>query len=210
MLGRLEGKLVIATHNPGKLAEISGLLALYGIEAISAAELGLPEPEETGGSFSANAAIKARAAAEGAKLPALADDSGLCVEALGGAPGINSARWAGPARDFGAAMKKVEQALQAAGARPPFRAHFACALALALPGQETQIFEGKVFGELVFPARGNLGFGYDPIFLPEGLARTFGEMTPQEKHGIPAGGLPGLSHRARAFQAFVRACLASR
>lgn len=207
---RLEGKLVIATHNAGKLAEMRELLAPYGVVALAAAELGLPEPEETGASFVANAVIKARAAADSAKIPALADDSGLCVEALDGAPGINSARWAGPARDFGAAMKKVEQALQAASVRPPFKAHFVSALALAFPDGETQSFEGKVFGELVFPPRGGLGFGYDPIFLPDGFSRTFGEMTGQEKHGIPADDAPALSHRARAFQTFARACLANR
>ena len=207
---RLEGKLVIATHNAGKLAEMRELLAPYGIAASSAAELGLPEPEETGPSFISNAVIKARAAADSAKIPALADDSGLCVVALDGAPGINSARWAGTARDFGAAMQKVEQALQAATARPPFKAHFVSALALAFPDGETQGFEGKVFGELVFPPRGSLGFGYDPIFLPGGFARTFGEMTRQEKHGIPADGSPALSHRARAFQAFACARLAIR
>lgn len=200
-------KLVIATHNPGKLAEVRELLSPYGIEALSAGDLGLPEPEETGASFAANAVIKAKAAAGAAALPALADDSGLCVYALGGAPGVNSARWAGPSRDFAAAMHKVAEALLAANARPPFKAHFACALALALPGGETDVFEGKVFGELVFPPRGTLGFGYDPIFLAEGFARTFGEMTRQEKHGIPPDGSPGLSHRARAFQAFARACL---
>jgi XTP/dITP diphosphohydrolase len=206
---RLEGKLVIATHNTGKLAEMRDLLAPYGVVAIAASELGLPEPEETGPSFISNAEIKARAAAGSAKIPALADDSGLCVAALNGAPGINSARWAGTARDFGVAMKKVEHALKAANARPPFKAHFVSALALAFPEGETQSFEGKVFGELVFPPRAGLGFGYDPIFLPEGFARTFGEMTGQEKHGIPADGSPALSHRARAFQAFARACLAS-
>ena len=207
---RLEGKLVIATHNEGKLAEMRELLAPYGVVAIAAAELGLPEPEETGADFIANAVIKARAAAGCAKIPALADDSGLCVAALNGAPGINSARWAGTARDFGAAMKKVEQALHAANALPPFKAYFVSALALAFPDGEVQSFEGKVFGELVFPPRGNLGFGYDPIFLPVGFSRTFGEMTRQEKHGIPADGSPALSHRARAFQALARACLASR
>ncbi|MCI0465609.1 MAG: RdgB/HAM1 family non-canonical purine NTP pyrophosphatase [Beijerinckiaceae bacterium] len=209
MSRRLAGKLVIATHNPGKLAEVRELLAAYGVEAISAAELGLPEPDETGASFSENAGIKARAAAQIARLPALADDSGLCVEALGGAPGIHSARWAEEARDFGAAMKKVERALAAAKARPPLKAHFACALALAFPDGESHIFEGKVYGELLFPPRGTLGFGYDPIFLPEGFGRTFGEMTPQEKHGIPADGSQGLSHRARAFQNFARACLST-
>jgi XTP/dITP diphosphohydrolase len=210
MSRRLEGKLVIATHNAGKLAEMLELLAPYGVVAIAASELGLPEPEETGASFISNAEIKARAAAGSAKIPALADDSGLCVTALDDAPGINSARWAGTTRDFADAMKKVERALQAANARRPFKAHFVSALALAFPDGETQNFAGKVFGELVFPPRGNLGFGYDPIFLPEGFARTFGEMTGQEKHGIPADGSPPLSHRARAFQAFARARLASR
>ena len=176
--------------------------------AIASSDLGLPEPEETGVSFISNAVIKARAAADSAKIPALADDLGLCVAALDDAPGINSARWAGTARDFGAAMEKVEHALRAANARPPFKAHFVSAVALAFPNGETQSFEGKVFGELVFPPRGSLGFGYDPIFLPDGYSRTFGEMTGQEKHGIPGDGSPALSHRARAFQAFVRARLA--
>ncbi|MGH6868701.1 MAG: RdgB/HAM1 family non-canonical purine NTP pyrophosphatase [Methylocella sp.] len=206
----LEGKLVIATHNSGKLAEMRELLASYGLAAIAAPELGLPEPEETGADFISNAVIKARAAAGRAKIPALADDSGLCVAALKGAPGINSARWAGTPRDFGVAMRKVENALQTANARAPIKAHFVSVLALAFPDGETQSFEGKVFGELVFPPRGNLGFGYDPIFLPDGFARTFGEMTRQEKHGSPADGSPALSHRARAFQAFARACLANR
>lgn len=204
---KLDGKLVIATHNAGKLAEMRDLLAPHGIAAISAAELGLPEPEETGGTFIANAEIKARAAASRANIPALADDSGLCVAALDGAPGINSARWAGDGRDFGAAMRKVEQVLRAAKASPPFKAHFTCALALAFPRGDVQSFEGKVFGELVFPPRGSLGFGYDPVFLPDGFSRTFGEMTPEEKHGIPPDGSPGLSHRARAFQIFAQACL---
>jgi XTP/dITP diphosphohydrolase len=207
---RLVGKLVIATHNTGKLAELRELLAPYGLVAIPASELGLPEPEETGPNFISNAEIKARAAADGAKIPALADDSGLCVAALDDAPGINSARWAGTAREFGAAMKKVEQALQAVKALPPFKAHFVSVLAVVFPDGETQSFEGKVFGELIFPPRGSLGFGYDPIFLPDGYSRTFGEMTRQEKHGIPGDGSPALSHRARAFQAFARACLASR
>jgi XTP/dITP diphosphohydrolase len=207
MPAMLQGKLVIATHNAGKLKEMRELLAPYGVAALSAAELGLPEPEETGASFIANAEIKARAAADRAKIPALSDDSGLCVHALDGAPGINSARWAGASRDFDAAMKKIEDALRATDARPPFKAHFACALALAFPQGEVRSFEGKVFGELVFPPRGSLGFGYDPIFLPEGFTQTFGEIAPQEKHGIPADGSPGLSHRARAFQIFARACL---
>jgi XTP/dITP diphosphohydrolase len=203
-------KLVIATHNAGKLAEMRGLLAPYGVLAVAASDLGLPEPEETGKTFIENAEIKARAAAGRANIAALADDSGLCVDALEGAPGINSARWAGSSRDFGAAMEKVEQALRAARANPPFNAHFACALALAFPGGDVQSCEGKVFGELVFPPRGSLGFGYDPIFLPEGYARTFGELTSEEKHGIPADGSPGLSHRARAFQILAQACLGGR
>jgi XTP/dITP diphosphohydrolase len=207
MSRRLEKKLVIATHNAGKLAEMRELLSPYGIVTFSAGDLGLPEPEETGTSFIANAELKARAAADHARAPALADDSGLCVDALDGAPGINSARWAGDSRDFGAAMKKVEQALQAAKAQPPFKAHFVSVLSLAFPGGETQNFEGKVFGELVFPPRGNLGFGYDPIFLPDGFARTFGEMASEEKHSIPSDGSLALSHRARAFQIFARACL---
>jgi XTP/dITP diphosphohydrolase len=206
---RLKGKLVVATHNTGKLAEMRELLAPYAVLAIAASDLSLPEPEETGASFISNAVTKARAAAGSAKIPALADDSGICVGALDGAPGINSARWAGAARDFGAAMEKVQHALQAANARPPFKAHFVSALALAFPNGETQSFEGKVFGELVFPPRGGLGFGYDPIFLPNGYSRTFGEMTGQEKHGIPGDGSTALSHRARAFQAFAHACLAS-
>ncbi|QBR70947.1 non-canonical purine NTP pyrophosphatase, RdgB/HAM1 family [Beijerinckiaceae bacterium] len=207
MSGRLEGKLVIATHNAGKLAEMRELLVPYGITTVSAGELGLPEPEETGDSFIANAEIKARAAAELAQSPALADDSGLCVAALDGAPGINSARWAGDSRDFEAAMNKIERTLQTAKARPPFKAHFVCVLSLAYPGGDTRNFEAKVFGELVFPPRGRLGFGYDPIFLPDGFERTFGEMASEEKHSIPSDGSLALSHRARAFQMFARACL---
>jgi XTP/dITP diphosphohydrolase len=207
MLAKLQGQLVIATHNSGKLKEMRELLAPYGVAAVSAAELGLPEPEETGASFVANAEIKARAAADRANIPALSDDSGLCVDALDGAPGINSARWAKASRDFDAAMKKIESALRTAGASPPFTAYFACALALAFPHGEVRSFEGKVYGELVFPPRGTLGFGYDPIFLPNGFSRTFGEIAPKEKHGIPADGSPGLSHRARAFQIFAKACL---
>jgi XTP/dITP diphosphohydrolase len=206
MTSRIDGTLVIATHNSGKLAEMRDLLLPYGVTTVSARELDLAEPEETGSSFIANATIKAEAAAKGANLCALADDSGLCVDALGGAPGIHSARWAGQGRDFGAAMIKVREALNAAGAVPPFAAHFCCALALASPDRDTLVFEGKIFGTLVFPPRGTLGFGYDPIFLPEGFARTFGEMSAGEKHGIPADGSEALSHRARAFQALVRAC----
>ena len=208
---RLTGRLVIATHNRGKLWEMQELLKPYGIDAVSAGELGLPEPEETGETFADNAALKARAAADAAQLAALADDSGLCVDALGGEPGLHSARWAeltpGGARDFGAAMKKVEAALAEAGAKPPYRAHFISVLALAWPSGEIEIFEGRVHGTLVFPPRGTKGFGYDPIFLPDGLTRTFGEMMMDEKQAMPADGSLALSHRARAFQAFARARL---
>lgn len=208
---RLKGRLVIATHNRGKLWEMQALLAPYGLEAVSAGELGLPEPEETGTTFAANAELKARVAAGAAQLPALADDSGLCVDALDGAPGLLSARWAeiipGGARDFAAAIGKVEAALKHASAKPPFRAHFISALALAWPNGETESFEGRIDGTLVFPPRGTKGFGYDPIFLPDGSTRTFGEMMMDEKQAIPSDGSPALSHRARAFQAFARACL---
>jgi XTP/dITP diphosphohydrolase len=211
MRQRLAGRLVIATHNPGKLWEMRALLAPYGIEAISAADLDLHEPVETGASFAANAELKARSAASAAKLPALADDSGLCVDALGGAPGLLSARWAetapGGPRDFATAIEKVEAALRKAGAEPPFHAHFVSVIALAWPDGRTESFEGEVFGTLTFPPRGKLGFGYDPIFLPDGLRRTFGEMMMAEKQAIPADGSPALLHRARAFQAFARACL---
>ena len=211
MLRKLKGRLVIATHNAGKLWEMQDLLAPYGLDAVSAGDLGLPEPEETGETFRANAELKALAAAQAAGLPALADDSGLCVEGLGGAPGIYSARWAevapGGPRDFAVAMKKVETALKEAGATPPFAAHFVSVIALAWPDGTVESFEGKVFGSLVFPPRGTLGFGYDPIFLPEGLERTFGEMMAAAKQAIPADGSPALSHRARAFQTFARAYL---
>jgi XTP/dITP diphosphohydrolase len=208
----LSGKLVIATHNSGKLREMRELLSPYGLEAVSAGDLGLPEPEETGDTFAANAALKAKAAAAAANLTALADDSGLCVAALGDAPGIYSARWAqedpGVPRDFGAAMAKIERELHKVGAAPPFHAHFVSVIALAKPDGEVACFKGEVHGALVFPPRGTLGFGYDPIFLPQGRDRTFGEMTADEKHGIPADGSLALSHRARAFQAFARAFLA--
>jgi len=211
MPGKLKGQLVIATHNAGKLWEMRELLSPYGLGAVSAGDLGLPEPEEIGESFHANAELKARAAAEGAGLPALADDSGLCVDALSGAPGIYSARWAevapGGPRDFAIGMERVEAALREAGAAPPYKAHFVSVIALAFPDGEIECFEGKVFGTLVFPPRGTLGFGYDPIFLPEGLDKTFGEMMAAEKQAIPPDGSPALSHRARAFQAFARAYL---
>jgi XTP/dITP diphosphohydrolase len=204
---QIAGKLVIATHNSGKLWEMRELLAPYGVDAVSAGELGLPEPEETGNTFAENARLKASSAAAAAQLPAFADDSGLCVEALDGAPGIYSARWAGETRDFGSAMRKVEAELGARAATPPFRAAFISALCLAWPDGHAEEFEGRVDGELVFPPRGTKGFGYDPIFLPDGHARTFGEMMSAEKHAMPADGSRALSHRARAFQALARSCL---
>src|SRR5579871_4858908 len=187
-------RLVIATHNPGKLVEMRELLAPYGIDAISAGELGLAEPEETGMTFRDNARIKAVAAAKASGLPAFADDSGLAVDALGGAPGIMSARWAGPDRDFAAAMQRIENELNALGASRPEqrRAHFACALCLAWPDRHVEEFEGRVDGVLVWPPRGTKGFGYDPIFLPDGFDRTFGEMQSDEKHGLALKG-SGLS-----------------
>ena len=201
------GRLVIATHNAGKLREMRELLAPYGVQAVSAADLGLVEPEETGKTFIENAAIKAEAATDATGFPAFADDSGLCVDALGGEPGIVSARWAKEAGSFEAAMDGLKRRLDAAGATPPYRAHFTSALALARLGAETLTFEGTINGKLVFPPRGTVGFGYDPIFLPEGLDRTFGEISSEEKHGIPADNSRALSHRARAFQDFARACL---
>jgi XTP/dITP diphosphohydrolase len=208
---RIEGELVIATHNPGKLAELRELLAPFGIKAASAGELGLAEPEETGTSFRENARIKAAAAAAAAQRPAFADDSGLVVEGLGGAPGIHSARWAGDTKDFAAAMRRIEDGLAARGAVHPRerKAHFVCALCVAWPDRHVEEFEGRIDGTLVWPPRGTAGFGYDPIFLPDGHARTFGEMTSDEKHGLPPLGT-GLSHRARAFRQLAEACLAPR
>ncbi len=188
-------KLVIATHNRGKLEEIAALLAPYGVAVVGAAELGLDQPEETGLSFTENAEIKARAAAAATGLPALADDSGLAVAALGGAPGIYSARWAGPAGDFGAAMARVEAELGDATDRQAF---FVAALALAWPDGHCETFEGRVDGTLVAPPRGSRGFGYDPMFLPADRAETFGEMDATEKHRI--------SHRADAFRKLIAAC----
>jgi XTP/dITP diphosphohydrolase len=199
---------VIATHNPGKLAEMRELLAPYGIKAVSAGELDLDEPEETGDSFRANAQIKAVAAAKSSQLPAFADDSGLAVDALDGAPGIFSARWAGPNKDFAAAMAQVERLLQERGATTPAqrRAHFVSALCVAWPDGHLEEVEARVEGTLVWPPRGTAGFGYDPAFLPDGHTRTFGEMTSIEKHGLPPLGL-GLSHRARAFVKLAEICL---
>jgi XTP/dITP diphosphohydrolase len=205
---RIVGKLVIATHNPGKLAEMRDLLAPYGIAAVSAGELGLPEPAETGTSFRENARIKALAAAQAAGLPAFADDSGLAVDALGGEPGIYSARWAGPQRDFRHAMQAIEEKLTARGAvsPPQRRAHFVSALCVAWPDRHVEEFEATVDGTLVWPPRGEQGFGYDPMFLPDGHSRTFGEMPSEEKHSLPPRG-KGLSHRARAFLKLAEACL---
>jgi len=213
---RLEpGRLVIASHNQGKVREIAALLGPYGIEPVSAAELDLPEPEETGTSFIDNADLKARAAADLSGMAAVADDSGLCVEALGNRPGIHSARWAvvepghvpageGPGhlegdRDFGFAMRRVQQELEALGPDVSRNAHFVCALALCWPDGQSLWFEGRVDGTLVWPPRGNNGFGYDAMFLPDGGTRTFGEMDADAKHAI--------SHRAEAFRKLVAALL---
>jgi XTP/dITP diphosphohydrolase len=203
--------LVIATHNPGKLAEMRELLAPYGIAAISAGELALAEPDENGMTFTDNSRIKATAAAAVAQLPALADDSGLVVEALDGAPGIHSARWAGSDRNFHRAMETIERQLRARGAITPERrrAHFVSALCLAWPDGHAEEFEARVAGTLVWPPRGDRGFGYDPMFLPDGQQRTFGEMSSEEKHGLPPRG-KGLSHRARAFVKLAEACLERR
>jgi XTP/dITP diphosphohydrolase len=192
-------RLIIASHNPGKVVEIKALLEPYGVQVAGARQMNLPEPEETGSSFAENARIKAEAAALHSGEPALSDDSGLCVAALDGAPGIYSARWAGPNKDFRIAMARVESELTAKPGRD-MRAWFVCALALAAPGYETEIFEGQVFGTLTFPPRGSRGFGYDPIFVPEGYRQTFGEMDPLAKHAI--------SHRAKAFAKFVQSVFA--
>jgi XTP/dITP diphosphohydrolase len=205
---RITGKLVIATHNPGKLTEMRELLAPHGVEAISAGELGLGEPEETGDTFAANAKLKAVAAATAAKLPAFADDSGLVVEALDGAPGLYSVRWAGPSKDFNAAMTRIQRLLEERGANEPARrkAHFVSALCVAWPDGHIEEVEARVDGTLVWPPRGSAGFGYDPMFLPDGHDRTFGEMSSIEKHGLPPLG-KGLSHRARAFVKLAERCL---
>jgi XTP/dITP diphosphohydrolase len=194
-------KLVIATHNAGKLREIQELLAPYSIECVSAADLGLPEPEEIGNNFVDNADLKAREAADLAGLPALADDSGISVDALHGLPGIFSARWAEDEdgnRDFNRAMARVWSEVEAAGEEAGRDAHFTCALTIAWPDNgEVESFEGKVFGTLVWPPRGDKGFGYDPMFVPNGHDTTFGEMDPEAKHAI--------SHRAEAFRKLVAA-----
>jgi XTP/dITP diphosphohydrolase len=188
-------RLVIASHNRGKAREIGDLLRPFTVGVASVGDLGLPEPEEIGQTFIANAELKATAGARGAGLPAIADDSGLVVPALGGAPGVYSARWAGPNKDFRVAMGRVERALAGSD---DHRAHFACALVLAWPDGHRESFEGVVHGRLVFPPRGERGFGYDPIFIADGRDMTFGEMDPEEKHRI--------SHRADAFRKLVAAC----
>jgi XTP/dITP diphosphohydrolase len=192
-------QLVVASHNKGKVREIEDLLAPYGLKTLGAGALGIAEPEETGTTFEANARLKADAAMQATGLAALADDSGLCVAALDGAPGIFSARWAGVGKDFRFAMKRVEEELQRTG-NPDSRAYFVCALALAAPGAKTEVFEGHVYGSLTFPPRGERGHGYDPIFVPEGHRFTFGEMNPVEKNAI--------SHRARAFEKFAESITA--
>ena len=196
-------RLVVATHNPGKLREIRDLVMPAGLDAVSAGDLGLPEPEETGTTFAANAILKAVAAATAAGLPALSDDSGMAVDVLDGAPGIYSARWAGPTKDFGIAMQKVADAVRTKGGwdgqdKGP-GAQFVCALCLAFPDGTHRVFEGIIGGHLVWPPRGTRGFGYDPMFMPDGYAQTFGEMDPDRKHAI--------SHRARAFALFADQCL---
>ena len=194
------GELIIASHNDGKIKEINDLVSPFDIKAVSAKKIGLIDPEETGSTFAENAAIKARAAAHGANLPALADDSGLEVTALNGAPGIYSARWAGEPRDFGFAIKRVEQAL-VEKKTSDFSARFVCALCLAWPDGHLETFEGEVRGRLQFPPKGQNGFGYDPIFVADGMHVTFAEMEPAQKHE--------LSHRADAFRKLTKACLAN-
>ncbi len=189
--------IVIASHNPGKIREIDDLLRPYGVAPVSAGDLGISEPEETEATFAGNAQLKALHCARAGGRPALADDSGLEVQALEGAPGIYSARWAGPGKDFSSAMARVEREMAARNGHR--MANFTAALCLAWPDGETHVFEGKVYGQLVWPPRGGEGFGYDPMFLPDGEALTFGEMEPLKKHAI--------SHRARAFKLFVAACL---
>jgi len=191
---KLSGRLVLASHNRGKVREIQELLAPFGLDVVSARELGLPEPDETEDSFIGNAVLKAEAAMRASGLPALADDSGLVVDALGGAPGIYSARWAGESKDFNAAMARAHREMNGTAQTS---ARFVCALAVAAPGEQTRVFEGVVEGEVTWPPRGDKGFGYDPMFVPNGETRTFGEMSHEEK-------LP-MTHRARAFEQLVAA-----
>jgi XTP/dITP diphosphohydrolase len=207
-------RIVVASHNAGKLREIADLIAPFGFEARSAREFGLPEPDETGTTFEENAYIKAHAAALATGLPALSDDSGMCADALDGQPGVYTANWAeteNGARDFGLAMQKVEDLLQAKGATEPKdrTARFVAVICLCWPDGHAEYYRGEAEGQLVWPPRGALGFGYDPVFLPDGHQRTFGEMTAEEKHGWKPGKGDALSHRARAFQKFARARLSS-
>ncbi|MFQ5954300.1 MAG: RdgB/HAM1 family non-canonical purine NTP pyrophosphatase [Kiloniellales bacterium] len=188
-------RLLIASHNAGKVAELAWLLAPLAVRVMDAGALGLDRPPETGASFAENAVIKARSAAAASGLPALADDSGLVVPALGGAPGIHSARWAGPGKDFAVAMARLQRELEG---QPDRRAHFVCALALAWPDGHAEVVEGRVDGRLIWPPRGERGFGYDPIFVPDGHDQSFGEMPRQEKHAI--------SHRADACRKLIAAC----
>jgi XTP/dITP diphosphohydrolase len=197
MSANLGSRIVLASHNAGKLTEFQGLLAPLGVEVVSAGALGLPEPEETGDTFTANALLKAHAAAQAAGIPALSDDSGMSVAALDGAPGIYSARWAGANKDFAAAMQRVSSELEARNVAPNGAdAQFVCVIALAMPDGTAHTFEGILPGKLVFPPRGEKGFGYDPCFVPQGESRSFGEMTLEEKHTM--------SHRARAVTAFLQ------
>jgi XTP/dITP diphosphohydrolase len=205
-------EIVVASHNAGKLREFADLMAPFGIDAKSAKEYGLPEPDETGTTFEENAYIKAFAAAKATGLPALSDDSGLCVDALGGAPGVYTANWAEApdgSRDFGMAMQRAEVALQDVGAVAPAqrKGRFVAVICLAFPDGAAEYFRGEVEGTLVWPPRGELGFGYDPVFVPDGFEKTFGEMTAEEKHGWKPGQPTALSHRARAFQKFAQARL---
>ena len=209
---RLETKtIVVASHNAGKIAEIRDLIGPLGFEARSAADLAFAEPDETGTTFEENAAIKALASAQAAGIPALSDDSGLVIDALGGAPGVYTANWAereDGSRDFAMAMQKVEDALTEKGATDDERsARFVSVLCLAWPDGHTEFFRGEVEGKVVWPPRGTKGFGYDPVFQPEGHERTFGEMSADEKHGWKPGEAEALSHRARAFKRFVETCL---
>ena len=207
-------KIVVASHNDGKLREIADLIAPFGFEAKSAREYGLPEPDETGTTFEENAYIKAHAAALATGLPSLSDDSGLVIEALGGQPGVYTANWAeteGGRRDFGIAMQRAELAMQEVGATEPAQraGKFVAVICLCYPDGEAEYFRGEAPGTLVWPPRGEMGFGYDPVFQPDGHERTFGEMSAQEKHGWTPGQAQALSHRARAFQKFAQAKLGS-